>query len=97
MATASATAKSGKMFRTGESRSSNPSSTSCMIRVAVQTLLIEPIWNNVSGVAATPVRVLTTPDVTTVRENPLRVVVRIPSEAPGTPYFALRVSSRYCQ
>ena len=40
----SSTAKSGNTSLTGASRSSLPSSTSCMISVAVHTLEMEPIW-----------------------------------------------------
>ena len=46
---------------TGASRSSRPSSTSCITSVAVHTLVIDPIWNSESGVASTPVRRLRTP------------------------------------
>ncbi len=38
-----------------------PSSTSCMIIVAVHTLVIEPTWNSASGVTSTRVAVDSTP------------------------------------
>ena len=49
----SARRSSGRTSMTGASRSSLPSSTSCMASVAVQTLDMEPIWNSVSVVAST--------------------------------------------
>ena len=41
--------------------SSSPSSASCMTSVAVQVLVIEPIWKTESVVASTPVAWLSTP------------------------------------
>ena len=49
---ASASRSSGRTSATGASRSSLPSSTSCMARVAVHTLDMDPIWNSVSVVAS---------------------------------------------
>ena len=40
----------GRYVRTGASRSSSPSSTSCIATVAVNVFVIEPIWNSVLGV-----------------------------------------------
>ena len=48
--------------RTGASSSTRPSSTSCMTSVAVQTFVIEPIWNSESVVASTPVSRLSVPE-----------------------------------
>ena len=51
----------GSTSATVASYESRPSSTSWATIVAVQVLVIEPIWNTLSGVTSTPVRVLSTP------------------------------------
>ena len=76
----SATRNPGSTSATGASRSSRPSSTSCMTSVAVHTFVIEPIWKSESGVTSTPVALLSTP-VPVVVIDPSD---RIPSAAPGT-------------
>ena len=54
-AASSAMTNSGRTVRTGASRSRRPSSTSCITSDAVQSFVVEPIWNTESGVASTPV------------------------------------------
>ena len=60
-AAASSTPNSGRYVRTGSSRSTSPSPTSCITRAVVQTLVTDPIWNRLSAVASTPVSRLITP------------------------------------
>ena len=57
-----------------------PSSTSCATIVAVKVLVIDPIWKTLSAVVVTPVRVLSTPNGTTVASPSAQT----PSTAPGT-------------
>ena len=76
----SASSSDGTYRRTGSSRSARPASTSCMISVVVMSLVFEPIWNTVSGVAATPVLVLITPVANSSSSSPRLTA----SAAPGT-------------
>src|SRR4051794_16221956 len=89
---ASATLKSGRYVTSGRSRSTLPSSTSCITNVAVQTLVIEPIWNSESGVASTPVRMFRTP----YAASPISSPSRIARVAPGTPCLSASSASRSC-
>ncbi len=60
---------SGSTATTGVSSPSRPSSTSCMITVAVQTLVMEPIWNSESAVVGASVRRLSTPCAATTSSS----------------------------
>ena len=51
---------------TGSSSDTVPSSTSCMISVAVYIFVSEPIWNSVSAVAGSSVNALRTPAAASV-------------------------------
>jgi len=74
----------GRTCETVVSRDSRPSSASCMIIVAVHTLVMDPIWNSESGVVATPVAAFSTPWAARVS----RPSAHIPSVAPATPSCA---------
>ena len=63
-AVSSDTLKSGIYVRTVSSRSSLPISTSLMIAVPVNVLVIEPIWNRVSSVIGKGCSILVTPELT---------------------------------
>jgi hypothetical protein len=80
LAAASSTPNSGTYRRTGVSRSTRPSSTSCITSAAVQTFVTEPIWNRVSVVASTPVSRLTTPVAASTSASPTPTAIA----APGT-------------
>src|SRR4029079_15160913 len=76
---------SGSTSMTGVSRPISPSSTSCITTVAVQTLLIDPIWNTASGVTGVPVLFLSTPYVAVSSSSSSSGEIRrMPSWAPGT-------------
>ncbi len=61
--------------------------------VAVKVLVIDPIWKTLSAVVVTPVRVLSTPNGTTVASPPAQT----PSTAPGTEVSAASAPSRSVQ
>ena len=50
--------ESAAPLRTVASRSTRPSSTSCISAVAVNVFEVDPIWNSVSGVVSMPVPTL---------------------------------------
>src|SRR4051794_26132733 len=89
-ACSSASRRSGRYLRTGASSSTRPSSTSCITRVAVQTLVIDPIWNTESVVAATPVAVLSTPAAASTTSPPRPTA----TAAAGTSCSAISSGSR---
>lgn len=60
-----------------------------MTKVAVQVLVIEPIWNTESAVASTLVAWLSTPTAK-ANTSPLR---NTPIAAPGTLYLAIGAGS----
>ena len=64
-----------------------------MTSVAVQTFVIEPIWNSDSGVTSTPVAVPRTPAAVSV----ITPSWRRPSVAPGTRWRRISSASRSCQ
>src|SRR5688572_26900586 len=64
-----------------------------MISVPTYDFVAEPIWNNVSVVTGTWVLMLATP-LTAVRMSPLTSTA---IDAPGTPCFLRRSSSRLCK
>jgi hypothetical protein len=64
-----------------------------MMTVVVQTLLIDPICQRVSGVASTPVFRLMTPAAADVTSSSLRT----PTEAPGTLCCAINSARRDCR
>ena len=70
-----------------ESYDARPSSTSWATIVAVNVLVIEPIWNTLSAVVSTRVRVLSTPYGVT-ESSPS---AQTPSTAPGTPASLARL------
>ena len=80
---------SGRYVRTGTSRSTLPSSTSCMTSVLVQSLVIEPIWNTESGVASTPVALLRMPAASSTTSPSARTA----TAAPGTWYLSISAGS----
>ena len=57
-----------------------------MTRVVVQTFVIEPIWKTESGVASTPVAVLSRPAAKSITSPSLSTAIA----APGTPRSATR-------
>src|SRR6478752_1405078 len=61
-----------------------------MTTVAVQTFVIDPIWNSDSVVDSTPVSRLSTPDATVLISSSCSTA----SDAPGTRCFATPSSSR---
>src|SRR5579863_1916707 len=69
------------------SRDSSPSSISCMIMVAVHSLVIDPTWNTESVLTRTPVARLRTPCAASISCPS----AQMPSTAPGT--RACRASS----
>ncbi len=83
-ASSSAIRNSGRYVRTGSSRPTFPSSTSCMTSVLVHSLVIEPIWNTESAVASTPVPLCSNPAAPSTISSPWRT----PQAAPGTSYFS---------
>jgi hypothetical protein len=77
----------GSTSETVVSNDSNPSSTSCMIIVAVQILVMDPTWNTESVVTGTCVAAFSTPCAARI-SSPSD---QMPSAAPGT--FASVASS----
>ncbi len=93
VAAGSATRKSGKYRLRGASSTSRPSSTSCMMSVAFNVFVIEPMCSTVSVVIGTWVLTLATP-AAACSSCPFRKTATL---APGTWYFssaALRRPSR---
>ena len=91
----SARRSSGSTSAIGASRSSRPSSTSCMTIVAVHTLEMDPIWNTESVVASTPVSTLSRPcEASTSSSSAPGRNRRMPSWAPGTLWRLARSASR---
>src|SRR6185437_862567 len=74
------TAKPGRYLRTGASRSTSPRSTSFISRVAVNVLVVEPIWKRVVVVTGNGLSTLVTPNAA-VYSSPWSVM---PRATPGT-------------
>src|SRR3954470_22943525 len=64
-----------------------------MTTVAVQTFVIEPIWNSESVVASTPVAMLRMPEAAVAIPSSVKTA----TDAPGTSCLARRTSSRSCR
>lgn len=88
---------SGSSSEASVSSSSLPSSRSCMIIVAVMIFVTEPIWQSVSRVVSTPVRLFASPVLATKRcSRPVASSMRsTPATMPGT-WCRLAVSPRNC-
>src|ERR1700730_692507 len=83
----------GRTSSTVASSDSRPSSISCMIIVAVHTLVMDPIWNSQPCVVPPPVAAFSTPYAARLS----RPSAQTPSAAPGTRSCAARSWRRSVQ